>query len=281
MGTDTISHTEGTGVLSRVVAEAIDRASIPQVLKIASIFVLVIISMFQIRAVGAQTTSEHTPGIRTSQQARLKLNQDRLRRITARLEDLTGLSGIRFDNEGTLRLDDAKLDQFGSRTAREIINKVIETVRVTLEDYSRSMDVAFAKIKPGVVYLFPNGKKVPTYTLMVDFQDFEHLGGDEDALKAFDLGFVVLHELVHAVENKRDPVGRDGVYEEGDCEEMVNLVRQELGLPVRLNYRSERVGLGPSPHLRFERLKFARLKPDSELEEEIYYVQWPTSFVTK
>jgi hypothetical protein len=283
MGTHTIKY-EGTTRVSWgiPIAPAIRQEPKLVLRWIQILLVLLLALSLHAQAVEAQNRSESSPGIRNSQQARRTLSQERLTQVARSLENLTGLTGITFDSTGTLSLDQAKLDQFGSATAREILHRVIETTSITLEDYNRSVDVAFAKITPGVVYLFPTGKKVPSFSLQVDFQDFEHLGGDEDALKAFDLGFVLLHELVHAVENKRDPVGRDGINDEGECEEVVNLVREELGLPTRLHYRSERVSFGPSANLSFERIKFARSKgKDGEPDEEIYFVQWPTSFVTR
>jgi hypothetical protein len=62
--------------------------------------------------------------------------------------------------------------------------------------------------------------------------DFRQVIGDKQPRAAFDVGWAVLHEMDHVVENSEDP--EDDV--PGDCEGHINRMRRELGLPVRNSY---------------------------------------------
>jgi hypothetical protein len=56
--------------------------------------------------------------------------------------------------------------------------------------------------------------------------------GDKQPRAAFDVGWAVLHEMDHVVENSED--AKDDV--PGDCEGHINRMRRELGLSVRNSY---------------------------------------------
>jgi hypothetical protein len=60
------------------------------------------------------------------------------------------------------------------------------------------------------------------------------LRGDNEALKAFDLGLVILHELAHGVWRLRD--AQTVEEEPGECESYINRIRRELNLPERMQY---------------------------------------------
>lgn len=230
----------------------------------------------------AQETRQELTGIRNSANRAKRLDADDLKRIESSLEELTGLKGIVFDQDGKLSLKEAIQDQPGSATAREILLRALDTVSITLEDHSGSPQVAFAALVPGAIYYLPAGERVEAFAIRVDLQDFKFIGGDEDAVKAFSLGFVLLHELVHAVEKKHDPVGAKGLRELGDCETIVNRVRMELNLPVRTHYAAEKGHGGPCGHLWVERIKFVRPKLNGDrIEQEVYSIEWPSALVTK
>src|SRR5262245_65879503 len=101
-----------------------------------------------------------------------------------------------------------------------------------------SSNVAFAKLSNPLAYQhFSSGAKIDVYPLEIDFSDFSRLRGDRPALAAFDLGFVILHELGHAALGLRgdagDPQGT------GECEALINRIRRELNLPERQTYLAQ------------------------------------------
>lgn len=81
--------------------------------------------------------------------------------------------------------------------------------------------------------------KPPAFVVLVDFTDFHQLSGDAEARAAFDVGWGLLHELDHVV---RDSEACDATAL-GECEEHINRMRLEVGLPVRVDYFFSRVYL--------------------------------------
>jgi|DewCreStandDraft_1066081.scaffolds.fasta_scaffold01823_12 hypothetical protein len=221
-------------------------------------------------------------GIFNSLDGARRLSREKLDLVSASLERVTGWRGIHFEDDAVLCLRETRESGTGSATARTLVLKAVRTTAIVLEDHSRSFSVAFAAIRRDALYHLTSGEVIPRFTLLLDFDDFQYLAGHPEALAAFDLGFVLLHELVHAVEDRRDPIGLQGASEPGDCETIVNEVRRELGLPVRAHYHSERVipsllsdfSLG---RLRFERVVERAGKP----RIEVYFVQWPKNFVVR
>lgn len=227
----------------------------------------------------AEGGHDHIPGIKNSTGPR-RLNRQKLNDVVHHLERLTGLR-LSFDPTGRLKVAQSHSSHSGSETARQILLRTLDSLSITLEDSSLSADIAFAALKPQCVYLLPSGKKIEGYLLLLDFQDFQHLSGDREALDAFNLGFVLMHELVHALEKRRDPPQLDGLRESGDCEEIVNRIRQELHLPVRAHYSTEVFLLGPYP-IPYERLRFVRTRvAEGKIEMETYAIQWPSTFVSR
>lgn len=222
---------------------------------------------------------DHIRGIKNSEGPR-RLNRRNLEDVARHLQRLTGWR-LSFDSHGHLTVGQVRHPHSGSETARQILRRTLDSVSITLEDRSLSADVAFAALKPDCVYLLSSGEKIEGYLLLLDFQDFQHLSGDREALDAFNLGFVLMHELVHALEKRRDPPQRDGLRESGDCEEIVNRIRQELHLPVRVHYSTEVFLLGPYP-IPYERLRFVRSRTSGgKIERDTYVIQWPSTFVSR
>jgi hypothetical protein len=103
---------------------------------------------------------------------------------------------------------------------------------IVLEETNRHPDVVFSRVLPAKWKdETPNSPSV--YVIQIDFSDFKHVTGDRDAMQAFHLGWVVLHELDHIVNNSFD-VSYSG--ETGECEEHINLMRRECNLPERGDY---------------------------------------------
>jgi len=63
--------------------------------------------------------------------------------------------------------------------------------------------------------------------------EIEYVMGDDRALSAFDVGWAVLHELDHIVNDSRDPTS---INETGECEAHINQMRRECNLPQRTDY---------------------------------------------
>jgi hypothetical protein len=164
------------------------------------------------------------------------LNTKQLNAVLAGLRDKAGFLEMRFDEDGFLTLGDRTKFSGGSATARALLEAAIKMPHaVDLESHAHSSLVAFARLETPVVYLqYTTGKKIDVFPLQIDFTDLPKLRGDKLALTAFDLGFVILHELGHAALGLRDSAGDpQGL---GECEALINRIRRELNLPERQTY---------------------------------------------
>ncbi len=152
--------------------------------------------------------------------------------LAAKLRKITGWSDLRFDRNGALRL--GRTDPVdGSRTARELLTRsVYGNIVVVLEDSSRREDVAFSRVIPGR-WKHDAPDSPPAFVVQIDFTDFDLLIGDRLALEAFDVGWGLLHELDHIVNDSRDGIS---LGETGECEVHINQMRRECNLPQRADY---------------------------------------------
>jgi hypothetical protein len=174
-------------------------------------------------------------GIRNSP-GEYRLNAKQLDTALGSLRDKTGFLEMAFDENGFLTLGDQTKFSGGSATARALLDAAIKMPHVVdLESHLYSTQVAFARLAKPVAYQhFSSGKKIDVFPLEIDFSDLSKLRGDKKALTAFDIGFVILHELGHAALGLRDASGDpQGL---GECEEMINRIRRELNLPERQTY---------------------------------------------
>lgn len=148
-----------------------------------------------------------------------------------KLRTISGFSKLAFSENGALQLDGLVAD--GSMSARELlIRAVTGPAIVVLEDASGRDDVAFCRVVPAKVNA-PYKESLPAYVILVDFKDFRQLTGDTEALAAFNVGWGVLHELDHIVSDS-DDARKPG--EIGECEDHINAMRLEVGLPSRSEY---------------------------------------------
>ena len=69
----------------------------------------------------------------------------------------------------------------------------------------------------------------------MDFDDFQQVDASSEVRAAFDEGFTLFHELLHGLGYMDASRAR----ELGACEEIVNRVRSDLGLPLRDEYFGE------------------------------------------
>ena len=155
-----------------------------------------------------------------------KANREELAR---RLRVITGWSELDFDSDGALKIGNAN-PQGGSRSARHLLHRSISGKRVILfEDASSRKDVVFCRVLSGKLDHAPNTE---VHVVLIDFADFGQVIGDKQARAAFDVGWAVLHEMDHVVEDSQDPKNDAP----GDCEGHINRMRRELGLPIRNSY---------------------------------------------
>ena len=118
-------------------------------------------------------------------------------------------------------------------SARALLSKAVagESL-IVLEDASGRPDVGFCRVVPGRLK-HDSASQVPVYVVLIDFKDFHQLTGDEEARAAFDVGWGLLHEIDHVVSESEDPKTTNVV---GECEDHINMMRREVGLPLRANY---------------------------------------------
>jgi hypothetical protein len=178
------------------------------------------------------------------------------------IRELSSLSGLhlKVDVDSTIHYDPELPAVDGSATARELLVKAIESSdSFSVESADDSKRIAFAQIESTTTYR--NGTNPPQteWVIRIDFTDYTQLKGDAAAIKAFNPGMNLMHELAHAILKLPDPEGPNDPL--GQCEQYLNLIRADLGLPLRQHYspktRWARSPASPSQILQGE-LKFTR-----------------------
>ncbi|HZF41219.1 MAG TPA: hypothetical protein VE715_20520 [Blastocatellia bacterium] len=222
-------------------------------------------------------------GLRNSPGKR-KLNAKQLDAVITSLRDKTGLLEMRFDENGFLTLGDKTKFSGGSATARALLDAAASMPHaVDLESHMYSSQVAFARLAKPVAYLhYSSGAKIDVFPLEIDFSDFSKLRGDQQALAAFDLGLVILHELGHTTLGLRDSV--DDPEGLGECEALINRIRRELNLPERQTYVAQSYTASTfnstGGSIRFAELVFARaVEKQGRMRIEKFNISWEASLV--
>lgn len=163
---------------------------------------------------------------------RENISNARRKELAAKLRKITGWSDLDFDRTGGLH-GGHRTAVGGSKTAREFMTRVMRgPALVVLEDASKNPDVAFGRVNPGR-WTNDSVEQPAAFVVQIDFSDFEYVTGDELALEAFDVGWGLLHELDHVVNDSRDA---SSLGESGECEAHINQMRRECNLPERANY---------------------------------------------
>ena len=169
---------------------------------------------------------------RSSIVCREELSIEHRNDLAGKLQKITGWPDLTFDRNGALRVGSKEVVG-GSNAARTLVTKAIDGPNaIILEDASRRSDVVFSKVVPGG-WKHQASENPPVYVVLIDFADFEHVVGDDRARSAFDVGWAVLHELDHVVNDSADATSMS---DEGECEAHINKMRRECSLPERSDY---------------------------------------------
>jgi len=190
--------------------------------------------------------------------------------LIEKLRTISGFSNLRFSENGSLELDGRVTD--GSKRARELLmSAVTGPAIIVLEDASGRSDVAFCRVVPARVK-GTNKPSLPAYVVLVDFKDFQQLTGDPEAKAAFDVGWGILHELDHIVSDSED-ARKPG--EIGKCEDHINAMRSEIGLPSRSEYFFSPVSSQSDRNfaIRYVRLPF-EIRIAGYREAKRYWLVW-------
>lgn len=163
---------------------------------------------------------------------RPELADVRRQEVAARLREITDWRGLHFDANGALRFGESRAAG-GSQTARDLLEKAARgDIMLVLEDASGSDEVVFSRVIEGR-WTKDAASKPRVLIVQMDFSDFARVRGDRDALASFNVGWALLHEISHAV---NDAVDTEYAGETGECETLVNQMRRECGLAVRAEY---------------------------------------------
>ena len=240
-------------------------------------------SLFPLPPATAGDPFRYRGGLRNSPGER-RLDAKRLEAVLTSLRDKAGLLEMRFDENGFLTLGDQTKFSGGSATARALLGAAATMANaVDLESHMFSSKVAFGRLAEPVAYRhYSSGDKIDVFPLEIDFSDFSKLHGDSQALAAFDLGFVILHELGHAALGLRDAAGdTQGL---GECEALINRIRRELNLPERQTYVAQTYTSAPFTTTRastkLAELVFAReVEKQGRMRIEKFNLRWEALMV--
>jgi len=191
--------------------------------------------------------------------------------LSRSLQAITGLPNLNFDATGALRLD-GDVASRGSESARALLSKALKGPNVIIiEDASSRSDVGFARVVRGR-WLRGDSTNPPAFVVLIDFTDFRRLSGDAEARAAFDVGWGLLHEIDHVVHDSEDAQDETAI---GECEDHINRMRLELGLPVRVDYFFSRAYLKADANFsaRYVRLSFER-RDQTSLQTKRYWLVW-------
>lgn len=180
----------------------------------------------------------YTPDLPYQFRPGLRINQTLTpRELTGLIRELSSLSGLhlKIDVDGKIHYDPKLPAVGGSAIARELLVKAIDgSDSFSVESANNSAQVAFAQIESTLTYTVGTNPRQNEWVIRIDFPDFTQLRGDATAIKAFNPGMNMMHELAHAILKLPDPEGPDDRL--GQCERYLNLMRAELGLPLRQHY---------------------------------------------
>ncbi|MGZ9130426.1 MAG: hypothetical protein ACXW4Z_21830 [Candidatus Binatia bacterium] len=203
-------------------------------------------------------------------------SQTRRTELASKLRAITGWQEIGFDQSGALQVGSREA-RGGSQTARNLVSEALSGTNVIiLEDASNRKDVVFCRVVSGR-WKHHSSEMPPTFIVLIDFADFDHLMGDEPALRAFDAGWAVLHEIDHVVNDSADSSRANDA---GECENHINAMRRECDVPLRSEYFFTYFPYAQQSEFRTRlvRLAFDHEDPVSRKRRR-YWVMWDATLV--
>jgi hypothetical protein len=170
------------------------------------------------------------------------------------LRRITGFQRLCFAEDGSLSLGDITDVAAGSSIARQIIFCAMGSGKTfIIEDHSGSQSVFFGQLDEGTDFEdIASKRRLDIWRMRIDFEDFREIDASPEVRESFDVGFTLLHELLHGVGYK-DADSRDEI---GELEGLVNQARAELELPLRDQYFGEPLQI--TPHMATVRLRFRK-----------------------
>lgn len=172
-----------------------------------------------------------------------QLSEEKQRQLQQALRRITGDDALRFGADGRLLLGAGAPPTRGSATAFRILREAaLSRALFLVEDHSDSPDIHFGQLDEGLIYENIHTKsRFTVWRLRLDFADFQRMEASPQVRQTFDVGFTMLHELLHGA-GLRDPAKRGEI---GPCETIINRARAELGLPQRERYHGDPVPIAP------------------------------------
>ena len=184
------------------------------------------------------TTSGESPrtGVWCERRSDYAITKEHERRLALSLRRITGYGALQFAPDGSLSVGDSSVVAGGSAEARGILMRAVcSSGSFVIEDYSGSSSVNFGQAVREQVCEPGDGRSSHLWRLRLDFDDFRQMDASLEVRAAFDEGFTLFHELLHGLGYTDASRAR----ELGPCEEIVNRIRSELGLPLRDQYFGE------------------------------------------
>ena len=172
-------------------------------------------------------------GLRCERRSDYAVTKEHECRLAFSLRRITGYAHLHFALDGRLTIGDTSKVVGGSAEARQILMRAVWSgANYIVEDYSGSSSVNFGQAVAEQVYEDHAGTGSQVWRLRLDFDDFLEMEAPPKVRAAFDEGFTFFHELLHGLGYK----DASRAHELGECEEIVNRLRSELGLPSREEY---------------------------------------------
>jgi hypothetical protein len=240
-----------------------------------SVGVLCCLLVFVVEALAGN--SRYRGGLRNSP-GKQRLSAKQMKEVLESLRAKTGWRELSFDEEGFLVCPAPDDFEGGSAAARRLLSEAMASQQAyDLEAHNLTSEVVFARLAVPIAYESRRtGERIDAYPVQIDFADFNRLSGDREALRAFDVGLVILHELAHGVWALRD--AQASAEELGECETYINSIRRELALPERQTYQAKvrsRLQQSTGGTTYFAELLFARtVEKNGKPKQERFFLQW-------
>jgi hypothetical protein len=205
---------------------------------------------------------------------REELATKRQQELANQLRAITGWPDLHFDSEGALR-SGTTAPNGGSQKARELLASALKGENlIVIEDASGQAEVVFGRV---VEARRKQNDDRPAFVVRLDFTDFSQVIGDADALAAFNVAWVALHEIYHVTQDASDT---SGAGETGECEELINLMRRECKLAVRAEYHFHFFPNQDAGDFktRYVRLAFERHNPSTNKKRRVW-LMWDAAYV--